>query len=208
VNFLWLRTREIEPYVVTRERMNQWLEELMNDVVKWDGRYHDGSHCGHCCRNHDCPAAVAMVRRDVAMLSDDAKHDVQTMDAPTFCVYWRKLKMLEGLVKDARAHAKVEVDRRGGEVNDGNGGLIHFVEQNAGREVDWLKAKPVVEKILTEDEYVQALDVSAKKLDDIVGKKAGKGKGAGAKRDLAAELEKAGAVTQSKQRKLIEERAK
>jgi hypothetical protein len=207
VNFLWLRTREIETYAVTRERMNQWLEELMNDVVKWDGRYHDGPHCGHCCRNHDCPAAVAMVRRDVAMLSDDAKADVQTMDEPTFCGYWRKLKMLESLLKEAREHARVEVNRRGGEVADVLG-AIHFVDQNGPREVDWLKAKPVVEKLLTEEEYVSAISVSAKKLEDIVGKKAGRGKGAAAKRELSEALEAAGAVTHTTITKLVEERQK
>jgi hypothetical protein len=208
VHFFWLRTGEIESYVVTRDRMNQWLEELMADVVKWDGRYHDGHHCGHCHRNHDCPAVTAMIRRDVAMFSDDAKANIESMDAPTFCGYWRKLKTLEGLVKEAREHSRIEVERRGGEVHDGSGSVIHFVEHNAPREVDYLKAKPVISELLTEDEFAPAIEVSAKKLEDIVGKKAGRGKGSGAKRELAEALVAAGAITQTKQRKLIEERAK
>jgi hypothetical protein len=208
VNFLWLRTGDGEPYLLTRERMNQWLEELMADVVKWDGRYHDGPHCGHCHRNHDCPAVTAMIRRDVAMFHDDAVRDVEAMDAPTFCGYWRKLKTLEGLVKEAREHARIEVERRGGEVLDGAGSVIHFIEHNAPREVDYLKAKPVIVGLLAEDEYAPAIEVSARKLEDIVGKKAGRGKGAGAKRELAEALVAAGAITQAKQRKLVEERAK
>jgi hypothetical protein len=86
--------------------------------------------------------------------------------------------------------------------------VIHFVETNAPREVDWLKAKPVIAGLLTEEEYAPAIDASARKLEDIVGKKAGRGKGAGAKRELAEALAAAGAINQPKQRKLLEERVK
>jgi hypothetical protein len=208
VNFLWVRTKEIEPYTVTRERMNQWLEELMATVGKWDGAYHDGPHCAHCRRNHDCPASVAMIRRDVAMFADDAKVQVEAMDSPTFATYWRKLKALESTVKEAREHAKIEVDRRGGEVADGSGLVIHFVDRSAGREVDFIVAKPVISKVLTEEEYAPAIKLSAKKLDDIVAKKAGRGKGAEAKRELAKLLEEAGAVAHENHRVLVEEREK
>lgn len=208
VNFLWLRAGEIETYLVTRERMNEWLEELMREVGEGAQTYHDGPHCGHCHRNHDCPAVTAMIRRDVAMFSDDAKAEITEMDAPTFCVYWRKLKMLEGLVKEAREHARIEVERRGGEVQDGAGAVIHFVEAHAAREVDWALARPVIEKFLTEEEYLPAIDVSAKTLDDLVAKKAGRGKGAQAKRDLAEALKAAKAIQQPTQKKLIDERIK
>lgn len=208
VYFSWVRTGEVEAYIVTRERMNQWLESLMGEVIKWDGRYHDGPHCSHCHRNHACPAATAMVRRDVQMFADGGSPDIQAMDDSAFAAYWRKLKALETMVKEAREHARIEVDRRGGEVEDDAGGVIHFVDQNGPREIDWLKARPIVEGILKPEEYVEALSVSAKKLDDIVGKKAGRGKGAAAKRDLAEKLEAAGAVSHTSQRKLVEERIK
>jgi hypothetical protein len=188
--------------------MNQWLEELMADVVKWDGRYHDGPHCGHCHRNHDCPAVTAMIRRDVAMFHEGATHDVQAMDAPTFCGYFRTLKTLEALVKEAREHARIEVERRGGSVEDGAGSVIHFIETNAAREVDFLKAKPIIDGLLSPEDSAEAIMVSAKKLEDIVAAKAGRGNGAGAKRELAAALTAAGAINQPKTRKLIEERIK
>jgi hypothetical protein len=208
VNFLWLRTREIESYTVTRDRMQDWLKELVAEVGHGAATYHDGPHCGHCHRNHDCPAVTAMIRRDVEMLAGPALPDAQAMDATTFCAYWRKLKMLEALVKEAREHARIEVSRRGGQVPDGNGGVIHFVERGSAREVDWLKAKPVVEKLVSEEELASAIELSINKLEDVVAKKAGKGKGAQAKRDLKEALDAVDAVTYPTQQTLTDERIK
>lgn len=208
VNFVWLRTGEIETYVVTRDRMQDWLKELVAEVGHGAGTYHDGPHCGHCHRNHDCPAVTAMIRRDVEMLAGPVMPKVEAMDAPVFADYWRRLKMLEALVKEAREHARIEVSRRGGEVRDGKGSVIHFVERGAAREVDWPKARPVVEKLVTDEELASAIDLSIKKLEDIVAKKAGKGKGAQAKRDLTEALDAACAVTYPTQQTLIDERIK
>src|SRR6185369_15769341 len=67
---VWIRDGEIESYTMRREALRPWLLELEERVVKWDGTYHPGAHCGFCPRSHECHAATAYVRRDVAAIAD------------------------------------------------------------------------------------------------------------------------------------------
>lgn len=207
VRFAWLRTKETEVYTVTRARMMDWLNQLMVEVVK-EERYHHGHHCGHCHRNHDCEAVTSMVRRDLGMFSDGAIKDLQAMDGPQFCDYRRKIKYLAALLEEADAHTRAEVERRGGSVEDGKGGVIHFVEQNGKRVVDAAKGAPVLAGFMEQDELLSCMSISIKAAEDVVAKAAGKGKGAAAKRLLNEKLKEAQAITQGTVRKLVDERIK
>ena len=57
-----------------------------------------------------------------------------------------------------------------------------------------MKAWPLLQPRLSDEEIAGCMKLSAAKLDDAVAKKAGNGKGAAAKRELGEALEKAGAV--------------
>jgi hypothetical protein len=205
--FGWLRSKETEQYTITRARMMDWLTQLMAEVVQ-DERYHHGPHCGHCHRNHDCEAVTSMVKRDVGMFSDGAIKDLQAMDGPQFCAYRRKVKYLAALLKEADEHSKTEVERRGGSVEDGEGGVIHFVTQNGKRVVDAEKATPILVKLLTAEDLAACVTISIKTAEDLVAQAAGKGKGAAAKRALNDELKEAQAITQGTVKKLVDERLK
>lgn len=207
VHFAWLRTGELESYTVTRARAAEWYSNMIATVINWDGVYHPGDHCINCPRNHACPAQTALVRRDVAMFSDSAAMDLQTMPAPDFVTMHRKLKGLAARAEDALKSMRAEVERRGGEIDPGDGTVLHFREEGGKRKVDPLLAWPILEKTFTEEELCKGLTISVSTLEKIVGDKTEKGKGK-AKQAFCEELEKAGALTQPRIKKLIDERKK
>ena len=205
---VWLRTGEVESYTVSRGRADEWYRDMVATVINWDGIFRPGDHCAHCPRNHDCPAQTALVRRDVAMFSDGTTADLQTMPGADLVQLHRKLKGLSSRAEEALKAMRAEVERRGGDVDAGDGTHLHFVETNGPRVVDALRAWPVLQSRLTDAELGPAVKVSLSKVEAAVGAKAGKGKAAAAKRALAEELENAGAVSQPTIQKLIDERKK
>ena len=205
---IWLRTGEIESYTVSRVRAEEWYREMVATVINWDGVYRPGDHCVHCPRNHACPAQTALVRRDVAMFSDGPEADLQTMPGPAFVQLHRKLKGLSARADEALKAMRAEVERRGGDVDAGDGTHLFLAEENGHRTVDALKAWPILQARLTDEELAPAIKISLAKVEQAVAGKAGKGKGAAAKRALAEDLEKAGAVTQPTIWKIHDERKK
>jgi len=204
---VWLRTGEVESYTVSRERAAEWHAGIVATVINWDGIYHPGDHCVHCRRNHACPAQTALVRRDVAMFADGGETDLQTMPGPDFVTMHRKLKGLATRAEAALKSMRAEVERRGGEVEDGAGSVLHFREEGGKRKVDAFKAWPILAERFTDAELCKGLTVSVSTLEKIIGDKTEKAKGK-AKEAFCAALEDAGALTQPTIKKLIDERKK
>lgn len=142
------------------------------------------------------------------MFSDGPATDLQTMPGPDFVTLHRKLKGLAARADEALKAMRAEVERRGGDVDAGDGSHLHFVKENGSRVVDALRAWPILQTRLTNKELGGAVKVSLSKVESAVAAKAGKGKGAKAKRNLAEELESAGAVSQPTITKLRDERQK
>ena len=207
VHFAWLRTQEIESYTVTRARADAWYQQLQDEVVNWDGKYHEGSHCAFCPRRTSCPAVTAMVRADVAMFADGRTFELSTCTGPELCGFFRKVKMLQRLLESAERNARSEIGHRG-DVLDGEGGVIHYVPAEGPREVDTLKAWPSLVKRLTDEELAPCLKVRLGEMESAIKAKAGKGKGAAAIRGLNEELKAAGAVSRETTQRLCDERLK
>ena len=204
---VWLRTGEIESYTVSRARADEWYAGMVATVVNWDGVYHPGDHCTHCRRNHACPAQTALVRRDVAMFAEGGATDLATMDGPEFVQLHLKLKGLVTRAEEALKSMRSEVKRRGGEVDAGDGFVLHFREEGGRRKVDAFKAWPILSDRFTDEELCRGLTVSVSTLEKIVADKVEKGKGK-AKQEFAEALEDAGALTQPTIEKLVFERKK
>jgi hypothetical protein len=207
VHFAWARTQELESYTVARERADQWNRERIERIERWDGKFSTGDHCAHCPRLSTCPAQRQLVRRDVETLTTVGIPDVTAMDSAQLVDFHRRLAVLDAVLKSAKASTRLEVEKRG-DVLSGDGHVLHLVEENAKREVDTLKAWGVLTMHLDRDELATCISVSISDVEQAVAKKAGRGKGAGAKRALAAELEAAGAIKQGKITKLKLERTK
>jgi hypothetical protein len=207
---LWVRDQEYEPYTMTRAGHYEWIARLEAEVVNWDGVYRPGSHCQYCPRSHECHAANAQARRDMAIIMDrDLPGHLE--DAPTLQEMIRrepeKVVRLVELARTAEKQAKraleaikAEVLRSGDIVADGKRITIQTKEE---RELDVMKAFPVLQEELTDEEMAEVITLHVSKAEDIVAKKAGKGNGAAAKRTLVAKLNEAEAIKTSSSKALV-----
>lgn len=203
----WLRDQEVETYSMDRTAMTAWVAQLDREVVAWDGVFHPGRHCGFCRRSHTCPALAAHVRRDLAVMETDAtlagavEQDVRELAPTKLLEMWDRWKTVKAFGESFEKAVRRALEA-GPIIADGR--TLELVEQQR-REVDVLRAWPAIEKRLDDAEVAACLSVSISELENQVGKKAGRGKGAEAKRELAAELEEAGAIT-TKTMKLVKEK--
>ena len=203
--FAWTRTQEVESYVVTRERAEEWNRERRERIDEWDGTFHPGDHCAGCRRQATCPALRQLAKRDAEALGAASPPDVALMSAPQLVDFHRRLKVLANLLDSAEKSVRREVETRG-EVEDGDGNVLHLVDEKGPREVDALKAWPTLTKRLTDEQLAGCIRVKIGDVERAVAENAGKGKGAAAKRALQADLQAAGAVKQDTIQKLKLER--
>lgn len=204
---VWLRSQTVETYRFTRSDSVEFLDEVQVHLA--DARYTHGEHCAYCPRSHECPALIALGRRDAALFTADDEaalvFDLAKMSPAMVVDVRRRAKMLEKFAASLDAAIKWRIASTGA-LPSGDGYQLDLVEENGKREVDTLKAWPVLQRVLTDEEIAQCVTVSASGVDEIVAKKAGRGNGAAAKRALAEELKALGALEQPKVHKLKEVR--
>jgi len=210
---VWLRDQEIEPYRFTREIVEAWIPRLVGQLGK-RGRFTLGKHCTYCPRSHSCEAVIRDSRRTVAALgaedfAPDRIHDTIAALSPADRVaIFREAKRVAALAEAAKSAIRLNVIQSGGELDAGDGWVLKVVEERGKRKLDTLKTWPLLEAHLNDEEVASVIDVSPSRFEDLVAKKAGKGKGAAAKRALEDELEAAGAVSGGTIEKLVERRRK
>lgn len=208
----WVRDQEIQNYTMTQADAEAWLAELVERVVNWDGTYRPGTHCEYCPRNYDCPAANAIMRRDLAIMADV---DVDALEHEGFAAIAAmppdaaiELNRRASLVKNlaTRAHdALKSYVQANGDIDGTDARLTLSVEPR--RKVDPEKAWPVLEQMgFGDEDFASCIAMSITKLGSRVAEHAGKGQGAAAKRTLAEKLELAGAIEINEIVKLVEKR--
>jgi hypothetical protein len=208
---MWVRENEFEPYSMTREQAAEWLERLRAEVVRWDGVYRPGNHCTHCRRSHDCVARKALVRRDVEVFSDNMT--VARVEDETALMAMTPDEIVEVLVRADRVRLFADRVReairdhviRNGEVTGSQYKLALQHEERRG--LDTRAAWPVIESMLDDEQMPEVIEVKISKVEDLVAKAAGKGKGAAAKRQLQQALDDAGAINTTTITKLSVRRA-
>jgi hypothetical protein len=207
VTVIWLREGEIEEYVVTRERAAAWLVELRERVIEWDGTYRPGGHCVHCPRSHECSAANLILRRDVAALldTDGVSIDLANMPPRQIVSLYKQASVVSKLAENVREAIKAHVDASGGELASVDGRLVVQLEQRTS--LDVIKAWPVLEAAgFGDEDFAAVVDIGAGRVRDLVARKAGKGRGAGAVRAINAALDEADAVRSTVFKKLVVKR--
>lgn len=208
---LWVRDTEYEHYTMAAAQVAVWLERLRAEVVDWDGTYRVGTHCQHCPRNHECPAGRALVRRDVAAIADDGVvANVEDSDALAAMTPDQVVDLLakadlvakyaERVRNAIRSHVM-----RNGDILGSEKRLTLQREERRGLET--LAAFPVLTARLEDEEMAEVIDISLAGAERIAAKKAGKGKGAAAVRELRVALDEAGALKVSTITKLVVKRA-
>lgn len=199
---VWLRSQSVETYAFNRRDIDAFADRLQGLPNSEGFTY--GEHCAHCRRSHECPALTAMARRDVAIFSaDDVMAQVEAATPRELVHIRRRARALQSFADQLDESIRRRIAATG-PLDSGDGYQLALVEENGKREVDALKAWPVLQGHLSDEEMAECVTVSARKADDAVAKKAGRGQGSGAKRRLASDLEAAGAVTQTKVQKLKE----
>lgn len=207
---VWVREQEIENYTMTRAEVFAWLRELVAVVVDWDGVYRPGAHCAHCPRSHQCEAANALIRRDVAAFTDKAlvyraEAELSAMTAAEIIDLEEKAATVERYASRVRDAVKLHV-LKNGDV-EANGKRL-TIETEERRQLDPILAWPVLESAgFGDDDFASCMDLRISKVEKRVAEKAGKGRGASAVRDLKEKLSVAKAVEVKEVQKLAHKRA-
>lgn len=210
---LWVREGDVEQYSLKRSDLPAWEERLVREVVEWDGTYRPGPHCAHCRRNHECAAANALVRRDVAAIADlDLVARVEDEDAlalmsPDQMVdILSKADIVSKYADRVRSAIRAHVIRNGDVVGCGKRLTLQHEER---RSLNVIQAMTVLEDLGFRNrlDLAPVIDISAAKVEKVIAERAGKGNGAGAVREFRAALEAAEAVETVTVTKLVTRRA-
>lgn len=209
---LWVRDQDVEHYSMQRIDLDAWRKRVDDELVAWDGVYRPGPHCAHCHRSHECEAANALMRRDLAIVTDrnlvghvEDGETLATWTAEAKIDLVEKARVASRLLARVLDALKADVIRNGGEISDGKRRLTIVTEQR--RHLDPIKAFPVLQDAGFEDEDMAAcIDMSASKAESRAADRAPKGKGASAKRELTSKLEEVGAIQVREIQKLVQRR--
>lgn len=207
---LWIRDQEIENYTLDRAAAIRWKNDLIERVIEWDGVYRPGSHCAYCPRNHECDAANALVRRDVAAIADKSlvarvESELALMSDSEKVAIFQKADLVVKFAERVRAAVKAYVETNGDIVADGV--RLTIATENR-RDIDPQKAWPILAAAGFDDtDFAEVMTFGASKIDAVIRHKADKGKGASAVRELDAKLRAAGAIDTRTINKLTEKRS-
>ena len=198
ITILWVRDESIENYTMDRAAATRWIKELVARVYRWDGVFHPSSYCQYCPRSHDCEAAIANARRDVAIVADrNVLSRVETelammSDADKLQIY-EIASTVYNYADRIRKAMKAHVMQHGDVVADGK--RLTITEQER-RVLDTIKAWPIIEESeFTNEEIGEFVELKVSKLESAVAKRAGRGNGAAAIRSLRAKLDELDALT-------------
>jgi hypothetical protein len=210
VTICWLRETEIERYTMSRYEAEEWLDQVQAQIVNWDGTYRPGTHCVHCPRAHDCPAAQAVQRRDIALFTRDlvghVECDLAVMPNEQIIDLHRKARVVSEYAKRVTDAIRQHVLANGEIVAPSGERLATVIEPR--RSADTARAWPVLEAAgFNDDDFVACVDISLTDAESIVAKRAGRGKGAEAVRQLRAKLDAAEAVQTKQIYKVTERRS-
>lgn len=203
---------DIEDYSMTRDQMWEWLDEVKKRIVEWDGVFHPGQQCAFCQRNHDCPAMLAMARRDVLVLggaemAERIAGGLQDMPNAELIALDRRARVLTRVIESLRAVVKQRVEAAGGCLPDGDGRELRFVNI-PHRVIDPILSRLVLEERLSKEAIAACTKIGARDLDNAVAKKAERGGKKAAIKELDDALRAAGAITEEMTRKLMDVRTK
>jgi hypothetical protein len=210
---LWVRDQETERYSIRRTELDDWRRRIDEEIVAWSGEYRPGPHCAHCRRRHECPAANARMRADLAIVTDrnlvghvEDGETLATWTAEAKIDLVEKARVASHLIERVLGALKADVIENGGEISDGKRRLVIVTETR--RYLDPVKAFPVLADAgFTDEDMAKVIEMTAAKAENVVAERAPKGKAAAAKRELTAKLEAAGAVQVREFQKLIQKRA-
>jgi hypothetical protein len=163
----------------TAEQLDAWLGGFIDRLESWNGReYHPGGHCLYCPRQADCPAIYHMVMAMARALQHEGfEQTAEKADAETLVDFYVKANAVSTLIGNAKDLLKALTVGRGGEIPSSQGTLK--TEYRPRYVIDALKAWPLCEANLSEEQIAAAVTLSKERLLDGIAEntaKGGKGK--------------------------------
>jgi hypothetical protein len=194
---VWVRQGVWDVERLSGHHLRDWAAEFSRRVRNGRGNFNPGSHCQYCPRALDCPARRAMVRSTVQTFAEHTvvnwTPETRTAMAPAIGEMFGRVKLVEKACEEFRSALRADVDANG-DLPIGGGRKIGLTQFNR-RELDPALSRPVLSKYLTPEELDSITKISPSQAEQIAVSKAERGKGAATKRELAAALEAAGAVS-------------
>lgn len=206
---LWVREQEIENWTLDRAAAEAWLKELRWILAGRD-TFRPGSHCAYCPRNHECEAANALVRRDIAAITDKSlaarlECDLATMPHEEVIAALHKADLVVKYAERVRAAVKAHIEAHGDIIAPGARLTVVSEER---RELDPLAAWPILEQLDFKDEdLARVMKLSISKIEQVLRDRAPKGEKKRAVEHLGELLQASNAVIKTKTSKLQERRS-
>lgn len=196
---VWLREGVWDIERLSVDQLDSWSSEFSRRLANGRGTFNPGGHCDHCGRAAECPGRRAMVRGAFADMSIEGAPVIhwwtpQTRHllGPDIGTAYSKIKLVQRACETFQETVKADVIANGPlPIGGGRELAITTIKK---RELDATKARPVLAKWLTPEQIDVNTKISVSGCEDDAAALAGKGKGAGTRRDMAAALTEVGAV--------------
>jgi len=202
---LWVRDQEAENYTMAQDEALPWLTKLAKAAIRWNGVYTVGSHCQWCQRTASCPAARAMVRRNVeAFIPGNVADQLAAMTPDQVISLLETAKTVERYAKAAQQVVRDLVFATGEVV-----GTDHrlTLEQTEKRKAKAIEALSVLQSgWLSDSAIASIMEVHLSQAEKLVANAAGRGNGASAVRRFREQLEAANAVEKKTSYRLVSKR--
>lgn len=198
MSIVWLRDQQVEKYTLKRADLAAWGESL-NRAVN-DTTFRVGKHCLYCKRSATCPGAQARQAEAVRAIQTTGETAIDDMAPDAVIDLYNQASTVAALAKRVTDAIKARATR---EPIDGEKRRLVVVEENR-REIDTLKAWPVLQEHLSTEAMASALDVRISRAEEAIRAAAPRGQGAKQIREFNAALESSGAVTVKSQSKIKE----
>ena len=181
--------------------LEDWWADMKRHLVNGLGKFSPGSHCGYCPRRAECPGVRQYTESCLATIDSNPTTQAELLTAdnaaelgPHLADTLRRVRYIEGRCKEFRDTLRDQVRTAGGEVPAGDGMVLRIVETRR-RELDALKAWPVLTGRLTDEQIAGACKLSISKCQTAASESAPIGTKGTVRKQIEAELEEAGAIT-------------
>lgn len=200
MSIVWLRDQQIETYRLGRGDLPAWSEAL-NRAVK-DSTFRTGPHCKWCHRSATCEGARARQAEAVRAIQTTGETAIDEMAPDAVIDLYNQASTVAALAKRVTDAIKARATR---EPIEGEKRRLVVVEEQR-REIDTLKAWPVLQEHLSTEAMAGALDVRISRAEQAIRDAAPRGQAAKQIREFSAALESSGAVRFTTQQKIKEMR--
>jgi hypothetical protein len=201
---MWARLGYYDVLTLTREEVKGWVRHFLAYEAVWDGRtYVTGEHCTYCRRAASCEARARQLRTYADLFRNDRGKDVPALcdaegnlvDPDTLAEWLAASRQIKACCEGFSQALADQIALVGAQpLAKQPGKALGFSERSKPRVINAGKGWGVLREHMSDVELASLVSIGLTPALDLVAKKAEKGKGASAKRELEAALRDADAL--------------